>query len=162
MRYSIAKMLAAMVIINIVVCLTFAVPIELGFPILTFISLIVIPPAIIVGVVNTRGARQAFLLGCMAAGLAHFIISIYIAIYFAFDQSGIDELYDSPLCYIHMIGYTVGLIGGLSGVGMYYLVSLGQSEKRAVKPFSDLKESEGFRTEAVEENHQPDRAPAPR
>ena len=162
-HYSIAKMLAAMLFINIVVCLTFAVPVEIGFPILTFFSLIVLPPAIIVGIVNTRGARQAFFLGCMCAGMAHFVASVYIAIYYAFEPSGINnQLDEAPLCYIHLIGYTIGLIGGISGVGMYYLITLGQSEKPSGKKLSGLKVPEDFHEEAVEEDREPDRAPIPR
>ena len=145
-RFTIAKLLIATVLINIAVCLTFAVPFEIGFPILTFISLVVLPPMIIVGVVNTRGARQAFFLGCMFAGIGHFIVSVWIFIAFAFGQfGGSSDFKDLPK-YIHLAGYAIGLMGGLSGVGMFYLVTTGQrrSESNPAKLTSKPEESESW------------------
>ena len=135
MRFSIARLIVATLLVNIVVCLTFAAPFEIGFPILTFISLVIIPPAMVVGVVNTRGARQAFFLGCMFAGLCHFVVSLYVAAVYSFGAASLSEFgsEDAPLRYVHLIGYTIGLTGGLSGVGMYYLVTMGQQTGDKIK-----------------------------
>ncbi|MEL7496993.1 MAG: hypothetical protein AAFN77_05245 [Planctomycetota bacterium] len=126
MKFSIARLIVAITLANVVFGLTFAAPAEIGIPILTFISLVILPPALIVGAVNTRGVRQAFFLGCMFAGIAHFILSTYIAIFFSFSPSTfVTDLVEenSVLRYIHLIGYMLGLTGGLSGVGMYYLIA---------------------------------------
>ena len=126
MRFSMAKLLVAMLLLNVLVCLTFAAPAYIGYPILTLISLIIIPPAILVGVVNTRGPRQAFFLGCMVAGLPHFIFSVYIAVMLVFSFSDVtfstDDESDWLVQLTHLGGYFLGMLGGLSGVGAYFLI----------------------------------------
>lgn len=130
MRFSIARLLIATVLVNVVLCLSYAAPVWIGFPALSFLSLIVIPPMIIVGVVNTRGARQAFFLGCMLSGIAHWVTSLYFVVVVgvsSFDGSAFLEFFDGDewgiLRSFHAIGYLVGVLGGLSGVGMYFFVT---------------------------------------
>lgn len=130
MRFSIARLLIATVLVNIILCLSYAAPVWIGFPALSFLSLIIIPPMIIVGVFNTRGARQAFFLGCMLSGIMHWVVSLYMAVMVAmssFDGSGMSDLLAADELGIfrsfHIIGYVIGIIGGLSGVGMYFFVT---------------------------------------
>ncbi len=156
MRFSIAHLILATLVINLVVFMTFAVPFWIGFPIMTLVSLAVIPPAIIVGVVNTRGPRQAFFLGCMVAGVSHFIICIYLASAFAFDVSGFNSLEDEPIRFAHFVGILIGACGGLSGVGMYCWLKSGEPGQAPVeKQNSELRVDGGF-----QENHPLDVEPS--
>lgn len=148
MRFSIARLLIATVLVNLVLCLSYAVPAWIGFPALTFLSLIIIPPMIIVGVVNTRGARQAFFLGCMLSGIAHWVISMYMAVMFgvsAFDSSGMSDIFEADefgiLRGMHAIGYLIGIMGGLSGVGMYFFVRTDTPKPAETKPSADVTET---------------------
>ena len=151
MRFTIAKLILATLVINLVVCLTFAVPTEIGFPILTFVSLIVIPPAIVVGVVNTRGVRQAFFLGCMLSGVAHFIFCVYVAMVFAFGEAIYDSVNDG-FQYMHLIGFIVGLCGGMSGVGMYYWLKFGELREDNSKRgnTNSVKDAESWKPHALD------------
>ncbi len=138
MRYSIAKLLLATVAVNVIVCLSFATPVEIGFPILTFISLFLLPPALVVAIINTRSARQAFFVGCMVAGIGHFVMSIYLFIIYIFDASSLGDISDEPIRYLHIVGYSLSLVGGLSGVGMFRLVQPGlPKEAKANLPSVD-------------------------
>ena len=125
MRFSIAKLLVAMLLLNILVCLTFATPAWIGYPLLTLIALIIVPPMIIVGVVNTRGPRQAFFLGCMVAGLPHFVMSLYMGVMLVFsyeDWSWANEEGVRVMQLAQLGGYFLGLLGGLSGVAGWFLI----------------------------------------
>lgn len=125
MRFSIARLLCFTLVFGIFMGLSFGLPVEIGFPILTAISLFILPPVIIVGVINTRGARQAFFLGCMLAGIGHHVFSLYIGITlsasFWQDLGGGDDMLEY-FRFAHLIGISFGLIGGLSGVCAYFLV----------------------------------------
>ena len=137
MRFTIAKLIVATILVNLVVCLTFVTPKEISFPILTFVSLAIIPPAIIVGAVNNRGSKQAFFLGCMSAGLCHFVLSVYLGVVCFVEPTTLGDL-DGQWQYVHLAGYLVGLTGGMAGVGMFYLVNAGKqpvtdSKDRSVK-----------------------------
>lgn len=142
MRFSIAHLILATLLINLIVFLTFAVPAWIGIPIMTFISMILIPPAMIVGAFNTRGERQAFFLGCMVAGVAHFIICIYIVIAISFDWSSLSSMEDEPLRYVHLVGLLLGACGGLSGMGMYKLLNFNKNERDSTKEQGSLSEPE--------------------
>jgi hypothetical protein len=126
MRFSIAKLLVAMFAFNVLIGLSFAAPSWIGFPILTLIALVVVPPVIIVGAVNTRGPRQAFFLGCMVAGLPHFIVSLYTGVIMVIsyeDWSWADDETAWIMQMCHLGGYFFGLIGGLSGVGAWFMIA---------------------------------------
>ena len=160
MRFTIAKLIVATILVNLVVCLTFVTPVAIGFPILTFVSLAIIPPAIIVGVVNNRGSKQAFFLGCMSAGVCHFVLSVYLGVVCVVEPTTLGDL-DEQWQYVHLVGYIVGLTGGIAGVGMFYLVNAGKqgvtdstdrSAKRQIQhPLEeplDSVEEEAFRSAA--------------
>ena len=121
MRFSIAKLIVVIFLASIVFCLTFAVDPYIGIPLLTFVSLFLIPPVLLVGAVNTRGAKQAFFLGCMISGIAHFVVSVYLAL-FVFMGALTDWGDEEVLRYLHLGGYIFGLIGGCAGVGAYFFV----------------------------------------
>jgi len=151
MRFSIAKLLVAMLLLNVLVCLAFAAPAWVGYPILTLIALIIVPPIIIVGVVNTRGPRQAFFLGCMVAGLPHFIISLYMGVMIVLSYQDWSWATDDGTWIMQLTqvgGYFLGLLGGLSGVGAYYLLGCGeQQESRTREASPDEKDMvENFAT----------------
>ena len=100
MQFSIAKLLLVTLFVNFMVAASFAFPPQIGFPLLTFVALIVIPPFIIVGAFNTRGLRQSFFLGAMVAGTPHFIVSAYFAVMVAFSvisDGDFSELTDSDV-----------------------------------------------------------------
>jgi len=138
MRFSIAQLIAVIFLANIAICLTFAAPIEIGYPILTFISLFIIPPALLVGAINSRGSRQAFFLGCMISGMAHFIISVCLTVFMAIYFNDFATMFTGDdvahLKYLHLCGYIVGLIGGCTGVGAYSLVTHEKNSKKAATP----------------------------
>ena len=132
MRFSIAKLLVAMLLLNVLVCLSFAAPPWIGYPILTLIALIVVPPIILVGTVNTRGPRQAFFLGCMVAGLPHFIISLYTGVVMVISFEDWSWAADDGVWIMqmsHVVGYFLGMLGGLSGLGAWFLI-IGNDAKK--------------------------------
>lgn len=135
MRFSIAKLLVAMLLLNILVCLSFAAPSWIGYPLLTLIALIVVPPMILVGVVNTRGPRQAFFLGCMVAGLPHFIIALYTGVVMVIsyeDWSWADGEVAWIMQIAHIGGYFLGMLGGLSGFGAYFVLGCGEQHNSSI------------------------------
>ena len=137
MRFTIAKLLIAMLLLNVLVCLSFAAPAWIGYPILTLISLIVVPPIIIVGVVNTRGPRQAFFLGCMVAGMPHFLVSLYMAVIMVISYQDWDWLDEDGVWVMqmsHVAGYFLGMLGGLSGLGAYFMIVGNDRKKKSVEP----------------------------
>lgn len=136
MRFSIAKLLVVMLLLNVLVCLSFAAPAWIGFPILTLIALIIVPPIIIVGAVNTRGRRQAFFLGCMVAGLPHFLYSLYFGVIMASSLGDLSWADDDGAWWMqasHLGGYFLGFIGGLSGLGAWYMIVGNEPKKIASK-----------------------------
>jgi hypothetical protein len=132
MQFSIAKLLLVTLFINFIVAASFAFPPVIGFPLVTFICLFVIPPFIVVGAVNTRGIRQSFFLGAMVAGVPHFIVSAYMAIMVGFTLSGADwsdftEM-ESPMRYMHVLGLLIGALGGVSGMASFYFLKYGPKQ----------------------------------
>lgn len=138
MQFSIARLLLITLFVNFVLAASFALPGALGYLVLTCISLFVIPPFIIVGVVNTRGLRQSFFLGAMVSGIPHFIFTVYygamVAISLASgDLDGWDELFaaDSELGgiqYVHPLCYLMGAIGGGFGMAAYLFFQWGDKK----------------------------------
>lgn len=125
MQFSMARLLVSVLVVNVLLCLAFVVPSVVGVPLLTLCSLVVLPPFVIVGVFNTRKARQAFFLGCMVAGTPHFIYSVYLAVMVSASFSDL-SFYDDggwSMQLFHLGGYFIGALGGLSGVGSYYLIT---------------------------------------
>ncbi len=132
MRFSMAKLMVGVLLLNLLLCLSFVTPLNIGYPLLTLVSLAVIPPFVIVGVFNTRGAKQAFFLGCMVAGTPHFIFSVYMAVMMSFSFSEwVNSSGDSDAWIMqssHLVGYMIGALGGLSGLGAFYFIN---SEERS-------------------------------
>ena len=125
MQFSLAKFIVLVTFANIILALSFAVPFPVGFYILTVISLIILPPFVIVGAVNNRGPRQAFFLGCLLAGTTHFICSIIFG--FLIIQAEWSDSLDASdgvqfYQYFHLVGYCLGILGGFSGVAAYFIV----------------------------------------
>ncbi|MEM9943569.1 MAG: hypothetical protein AAF939_18545 [Planctomycetota bacterium] len=66
----------------------------------------------------------------MFAGIAHFIFSVYIAVYLAFSPFELSSELSSDSAYIRfvpIVAYCLGLVGGLSGMGMYWFLTLGRA-----------------------------------
>lgn len=113
-------MLVVVNLIALVLAASFAMPVWLGFPLLTIVSVVVLPPTVLVGAFQTRGAKQAFFLGIVAGGALHYIISIYYAfmVVIALADSGWAEVFSDAegLTYFHPVGYILGLVSGAAGV----------------------------------------------
>ncbi len=127
MRFSLKSFLMVVLLINLLAGITFGLPTYVSFSLLTFVSLVVFPPIIIVGVVNTSGYRRAFFLGAMVAGMMHYLVSFYYGYTLVLggiqgDISDIDFEGDDVrfLVFMHPIGYLIGVIGGLSGMFAYW------------------------------------------
>jgi hypothetical protein len=137
MQFSIARLLLITLFVNFVLAATFALPFALSFIVLTFVSLFVIPPFVVVAVVQTRGVRQSFFLGAMVTGIPHFLICIYYAVMVAAGFGDLSEVWDigdedvGPIRYIHAIGYLLGAIGGGCGMAAYAFYSLGEPPKNS-------------------------------
>ena len=133
MQFSIAKLLAVVVFINIVIAATWGLPAIVGMAVLLFISAVVLPPFLIVGAVNTRGIRQAFFLGAMVVGTPHFIYCTYIGVVLAIqslDGESLLEMVDEDTTgnVIHLVGYVIGAIGGVCGMAAYWFVKFDESK----------------------------------
>ena len=63
MQFSLKRLLVLFAFANLLIAAAFVFPLLLSMIVLTFVSLVVLPPIVIVGVVHTRGSRQAFFLG---------------------------------------------------------------------------------------------------
>ena len=134
MQFSIARLLLITLFVNFIVAATFVFPPTIGVSVLTFVALFIVPPFIIVGVVNTRGLRQSFFLGVMISGTAHFVINVYIAVMLliSFADGGVnlaDFDDDNWIQYLNGAGFLLGSIGGVSGMAAYYSLKLGDQKK---------------------------------
>lgn len=146
MQFSLGRFIILVSMLSVVLALSFAAPFEIGFQLLTVISLVIIPPMILVGAVQARGVRQAFFLGCLVAGTPHFILSLYYGIFFGFQtiwSDGtplIESVEDESggilfLQLFHLIGYAIGMLGGLSGVCAHYFI---RDNKRETTPANHI------------------------
>ncbi len=132
MRFSMMKLLMVVNVLALLFALSFAMPIEYGFPILLVISGSVIPPVLLVGAFVTQGRRRAFILGCMIGGTPHFVFNSFCMLYLVFSDMDISDLFSSSsewqARWVTLIGYGIGLLGGFSGLVAY---SFWQSENEA-------------------------------
>ncbi len=131
MRFSISKLLVGTGFLCLFLALSFAIPQPIGFYIQTGISLFVLPPILIVGVVNTRGLRQAFFLGSMFAGFAHFCYCLTKMVTLSwgiFDGSAVFEVEELDrteafmISITHFVGIGAGIIGGITGMLAYRFI----------------------------------------
>jgi hypothetical protein len=160
MQFSIARLLLITLFVNFVLAATFALPFAVGFMILTFVSLFVIPPFVIVGAVHTRGIRQSFFLGAMVTGIPHFLVCVYCAVIVVFSFGDLSEMVDSTdeaagvLRYIHAIGYLLGAVGGGCGMAAYAFYKFGEQPKHSTQTTLEPKSGLTFKYDRT----QPDRA----
>lgn len=133
MQFSIARLLLITLFVNLIVAATFAFPAVVGISVLTFVAMFVVPPFIVVGAFNTRGLRQAFFLGTMVSGTAHFVINIYVVFLLiaslAGDGFSSSDLEDAGFRYLNGIMFLLGAIGGLSGMAAYYFLKLDERQE---------------------------------
>lgn len=138
MQFSIAKLLLVTLFVNFVVAAAFAFPPTLGVATLTFVALFVVPPFVIVGVVNTRGLRQSFFLGAMVSGSAHYVLNVYFAVMIAMTvfENGVStaDFADDSLRYVNACGFLLGALGGLCGMAAHYFLTIGQPRKPTNNP----------------------------
>jgi lipid-A-disaccharide synthase-like uncharacterized protein len=127
MKFSMAKMMAVMGFVSLVLAAAFAMPPFIGYLVLTIISLLFLPQFIWVGAINTRGRPQAFFIGAILSGIPHFCVSAYflfaVGAYMevdVFDSSNNEEAYMVNI--VHLIGYAIGLFGGLGGVLAHWFI----------------------------------------
>lgn len=140
MQFSILRIMLVTAFVSFVLAAVFGLPTPVGFLVLTFVSLFVLPPFIVVGVVNTRGLRQSFFLGAMISGIPHFLITAYfgcwIAIlivsgegYASLANDGLVDEVGMPI--VHAAGFLVGTLGGLSGMASYAFLKVGNRNRSA-------------------------------
>ncbi len=158
MQFSIARLLLITLFVNFVVAATFAFPPIVGILILTFVAMFVVPPFVLVGVVNTRGIRQSFFLGAMVTGIPHFFITAYLLVvcvisgFDGIDLGDFDELANNGYRYIHGIGFLVGSIGGLCGMASYWFMKLGKDKNPQPKQRVEI-ENETTRPEIFHDSN---------
>ena len=141
MKFSMARMMAVMGFVSIVLAATFAMPSYIGWGILTAISLLFMPQLIWVGAFNTRGRKQAFFVGAILSGIPHFVVAAYLVIYLGISGEW-DFSADLPwINIIHPIGYLIGLVGGLGGMFAHWLIVTPRNPK---EQSGDFVEPQGF------------------
>jgi len=153
MQFSIARLLLITLFVNFVVAATFAFPPIVGILLLTFVAMFVVPPFILVGVVNQRGIQQSFFLGAMITGIPHFIVTAYFFVvcvisgFDGIDLGDLDELADYGYRYVHAIGFLIGTIGGISGMASYWFLSFGKQRNSKDNTELGLDDDESKRPE---------------
>lgn len=137
MQFSLKKLLIVVFICAILLALQFAAPNPYGFIGLSLISLFVIPPVLWAGLLSKRGPKRAFIVGCILAGIPHFLFCVYFAVFggLYFGQvADVDFVDDEPFQYfqyVHFVAYLIGLLGGVSGLAGHYFWRDGDSESKA-------------------------------
>ncbi len=133
MQFSLKRLLILFAFANFLIAAAFVFPPFLSMIVFTFVSLVVLPPVVIVGVVQSRGSRQAFFLGAMVTGTPHFVINLYMLsmVLVSFDVSSLLAS-DSEFNYfgvIHLGLIVIGALGGLMGmVAHAFLLPVSGSE----------------------------------
>ena len=162
MQFSLAKFMVALLFVNILAGMTFALPLAWSVAVTTLVSVLVFPPIILVGCVQTRGLRQAFFLGALVAGTPHFVASVYYFAVFAISLVGGNLIWaelsgaspsdeEAMIRYVHPICYLIGLAGGLVGMGAHLFL---RSAKPAKTPASSTASTESPQMPRVEEASQ--------
>lgn len=149
MRFSISKLVALTAFVAFAFAATFAMPFGLGFVLLSIVSVLVLPPVVVVGAAVTRGRQQAFFLGTLVSGVTHYVVSVYLGVTIAMVMmsgdlfSGTSGLEDElgPAKYMHLTGYVVGAIGGAMGALTHWFLVPTRSEEdptsRVARPNAD-------------------------
>jgi len=152
MQFSISKFLVFVTFVCVLVAAAFAMPPMWGLFVLSFISLMVLPPFLWVGVFNTRGPVQAFFLGAIITGIPHFVASLCMAmpilmgaasadfdladllgIFSTSEEGGEEVIY---LNITHFMGIFVGAMGGSIGMFAWWFIKSGSKEDASSKPDS--------------------------
>ena len=120
MQFSLKRLLVLFAFANLLIAAAFVFPPLLSTIVFTFVSLVVLPPIVIVGVVHTRGSQQAFFLGAMVTGMPHFIMNLYwlvvVSMTLHFEQlAGTAEELGS-FGVFHLGFIILGALGGLMGM----------------------------------------------
>jgi len=121
MQYSLKRLLTLFAFANLLIAAAFVFPPLLSMIVFTFVSLVVLPPIVMVGVVQTRGSQQAFFLGAMVTGTPHFIISLYMLIMVSvtldIDQLAATSSDEFDYFGVMHLGFIIlGTLGGLMGM----------------------------------------------
>lgn len=135
MKFSMARMMAVMGFVSLVLAAAFAMPPVIGFWILTAIAVIIAPQFIWICAFSTKGAARAFCIGVIIAGIPHFVIAVYALLYvgltWSFSFTDIDSSESLlQLRVSHIAGYLVALTGGLFGVFSHLFVSANRQDSR--------------------------------
>lgn len=127
MNFSMARMMAVMAFVCVVLSSAFAMPTIVGWAILTFISTVILPPLIWIGALNLNGKAQAFFIGAILGGIPHFVVSSYflVALAIEFDLNTYLSSSDGELFWVnivHLLGYVTGFSSGMGGVFAHWLL----------------------------------------
>lgn len=125
MQFSITRLFVITTFIAVLLSATFGLPDNLGAFVQWIMCMFVLPPFVVVGVISSRGLRQAFFIGAMVAGLPHYLANFYISfnvITFHESMLTIETFSDFDNNYrlrnLTLIG--LGCFGGLMGMLAYF------------------------------------------
>ncbi len=126
MQFSLKRLLILFAFANLLIAAAFVFPPILSMIVFTFVALVVLPPIIMVGVVQTRGSRQAFFLGAMVTGTPHFIINLYLLLMFSaeldFSQLMATDDDFGYFGMMHLGFIVIGTLGGLMGMAAHAML----------------------------------------
>ncbi len=137
MQFSLAKLFLVLLFIGLLLGATFSLPQSIGLIMLVFISSFVLPAFVIVGVIQTRGIRQAFFLGALFTGIPHTVFNTYLVVSYAMG-SGASGKFDSlaefaddsrAVHIVQLLAILLGCFGGLSGMAAYCFFRMGTKAK---------------------------------
>lgn len=116
MQFSLKTLMAVVAAVAVVCGVFFGIP-DIACFIVSAVVILLIPPALIAGIVYGRGSGRAFSIGALAAGGCLPLITLYLGVYLF---QGMWELWDSPdiedaIVFKITLAIYFGLVG-LSGV----------------------------------------------
>lgn len=137
MKISISHLMLVTVGMALLACCSFVYP-KIGYLILAFAAIFVIPPFVWVGIIQTRGCRRAFFLGAAVTGIPHFIFSTYYGFFLATSFLESTPLYsasdvasqspslldqiDQYMVFTHSVPILLGCFGGLMGMIAHHVL----------------------------------------
>lgn len=79
MKISLLNLMMITALMVLLFTITFSMPPLLGSILWIWLCIAVFPPFVIVSAIYSHGARRAFFIGCISAGLVHFVGNTFLA-----------------------------------------------------------------------------------
>ena len=117
MRFTLKTLLMTFSVAAVLCCIFFTLPPILAIPLLGLVWLLV-PPALIAGIVYGRGYGRAFSIGCMATGGIFPVMWLYACVAFVSALGNVNELIadSTTSVYVKLTFGATCLLMGLSGL----------------------------------------------